>query len=148
MDTNLILIIAGVAVLAIVLLLVLTRGRKPILPGEERDGVGDAGAAAIGDVVDELLGVDSHPAMPEAAGPPDDLTRIKGLGPKAAALLNGHGITRYDQLAALDQAQATSLDARMEAFKGRLERDRWQEQAGHLASGDTAGFEEKFGKLG
>lgn len=148
MDNNLILILAGAAVLLVVLALVLVRGRRPGRIGEEPDSVADAGATAIGDVADQFLGTDAHPGFPEAAGPPDELTRIKGLGPKAAAMLGGHGITRYDQLAALSPEQAAFLDAGLETFKGRMGRDRWQEQARHLASGDIAGFEQKFGKLG
>jgi predicted flap endonuclease-1-like 5' DNA nuclease len=85
---------------------------------------------------------------PADAGPPDTLTTLKGLGPKAAARLNELGITRYDQLAALSDPELSRIDAQMGAFQGRILRDRWVEQAGHLASGDTAGFEAKFGKLG
>ena len=36
----------------------------------------------------------------------------------------------------------------MGAFKGRITRDRWVEQARYLAAGDIAGFEVTFGKLG
>jgi predicted flap endonuclease-1-like 5' DNA nuclease len=42
----------------------------------------------------------------------------------------------------------SAIDARMGNFKGRIARDKWVEQASHLASGDRAGFEAKFGKLG
>jgi predicted flap endonuclease-1-like 5' DNA nuclease len=41
-----------------------------------------------------------------------------------------------------------AIDARMGAFKGRIARDRWVEQARLLASGDTEAFEAEFGKLG
>ena len=87
-------------------------------------------------------------ASAETAAPPDALTRIKGLGPKAAAQLGALGIIRYDQLAALSGADLARIDEQMGAFKGRIVRDRWVEQAGHLAAGDIAGFEAKFGKLG
>ena len=115
--------------------------------GEGR-GVGDGAAAAFEDVADQFLGVDSHPALPQATGPADPLTQIKGLGPKAQAQLNALGIYRYDQLAALDDAQAAAVDSGMGAFKGRLAKDQWVEQAQHLAGGDKAGFEARFGKLG
>ena len=63
-------------------------------------------------------------------------------------MLNDQGITRYEQLASMDDAQLAALDARLGTFKGRLARDRVPEQARYLASGDTAGFEATFGKLG
>jgi predicted flap endonuclease-1-like 5' DNA nuclease len=87
-------------------------------------------------------------ALPVEAGSPDTLTTLKGLGPKAAARLNELGITRYDQLAALSGDALATIDAQMGAFQGRIIRDRWVEQAGHLAAGDVAGFEAKFGKIG
>ncbi|WP_156680405.1 hypothetical protein [Sphingomonas profundi] len=114
----------------------------------EGHGVSDGAAAAVEDVVDQFLGVDSHPALPEATGPADPLTQIKGLGPKAQTQLGALGITRFDQLAALDDAQVSAVDAGMGAFRGRILKDQWVEQARHLASGDRAGFEAKFGKLG
>ena len=116
---------------------------KPEAVTREGHGIADSAAAAILDMATPVIGVDAHPDMPS-----DDLTRIKGLGPKAATVLNGLGINRYSQLAALDPAQAAELDASMGAFKGRIDRDRWIEQARFLEQGDIAGFEAQFGKLG
>ncbi|MET3713614.1 putative flap endonuclease-1-like 5' DNA nuclease [Sphingomonas trueperi] len=84
-------------------------------------------------------------ATPAAGG--DDLTRLKGVGPKLAARLNELGITRFAQLAALDEASARTLDAQLGSFQGRMTRDRWTDQARFLAAGDTAGYEAVFGKL-
>ena len=56
-------------------------------------------------------------------------------------------MTTVGQLAALDQAEAEALDARLGPFTGRMNRDRWLEQARFLAAGDRAGFEAVFGKL-
>lgn len=142
------LLLIFVAVLAVVALLFLLRPQAKPDRDAEGDRVEDAVAAAVEDVGGEFLGVDAHPDLPPALGAPDELTRLKGLGPKAAAQLNALGLTRYDQLAALTPDQQASIDARMGSFKGRLARDRWTEQARHLADGDTAGFEAKFGKLG
>jgi predicted flap endonuclease-1-like 5' DNA nuclease len=85
---------------------------------------------------------------PHSTDHPDPLTRLKGVGPKLEAMLNDHGITRYEQLASLDDHELGVLEERLGAFKGRLTRDRVVEQARLLASGNTAEFEEKFGKLG
>ncbi|WP_448662232.1 hypothetical protein ACG3SL_16380 [Sphingomonas sp. CJ20] len=87
-------------------------------------------------------------AAPEpAADAGDDLTRLKGVGPRLAERLNALGITRFAQLAALAPEDAAALDAQLGNFQGRLQRDRWIEQAGFLASGDVAGYEAVFGKL-
>ena len=86
------------------------------------------------------------PPAPSVAGN-DDFTRMKGVGPKLAARLNELGIISYGQIAALSPAEADALDAQLGAFKGRIGRDRWIEQAGYLAKDDRAGFEAAFGKL-
>ena len=82
-----------------------------------------------------------------AGGPGDDLERLKGVGPRLAAMLVARGITRYDQIAKLSPGEIERLDAELGAFRGRLQRDRVTEQADYLARGDTDGFEQRFGKL-
>ncbi|SNS52405.1 Predicted 5' DNA nuclease, flap endonuclease-1-like, helix-3-turn-helix (H3TH) domain [Sphingomonas laterariae] len=109
---------------------------------EPHDRITDAAAVATIDVAGQFLGIDINP------GPPDDLTRLKGLGPKAQGVLNGMGVTHFAQLAALSPAQVAKVDAAMGTFAGRINRDQWVEQAKFLASGDIPGFEAKFGKLG
>ncbi|MES2497802.1 MAG: hypothetical protein V4618_16930 [Pseudomonadota bacterium] len=110
---------------------------------KEGHGIADSAAAAMLDISGPVIGIDAHPDLPS-----DELTRIKGLGPKAQAVLNGFGVHRFATLAALDPAQANELDARLGAFKGRIFRDRWIEQARYLEQDDIAGFEKEFGKLG
>jgi len=87
---------------------------------------------------------------PEASQAPaaTEITQLKGLGPKLAATLAELGYTRIDQIAALTPTEAENLDARLGAFKGRMARDRWIEQANLLVAGDRAGYEAQFGKLG
>jgi predicted flap endonuclease-1-like 5' DNA nuclease len=72
---------------------------------------------------------------------------MKGVGPKLAERLNALGVTSFAQIAALTPEQAAALDAQLGTFQGRIHRDRWIEQAGFLARGDTAGYEAVFGKL-
>jgi predicted flap endonuclease-1-like 5' DNA nuclease len=97
--------------------------------------------------------LDAAPATLAASDPApapsgsDDLTRMKGVGPKLAAQLNALGVTSFAQLAALSTDEASALDARLGTFQGRIHRDRWIEQAGFLARGDQAGYEAVFGKL-
>lgn len=77
----------------------------------------------------------------------DDLTQLKGVGPKLATRLGELGVTQYAQIAELSPDAAAALDAQLGNFRGRLERDRWIEQANYLARGDRDGFEAAFGKL-
>lgn len=86
-------------------------------------------------------------AAPAASAPAYRLTDLKGLGPKVAARLEELGVTGVADLAALSDADAAALNAQLGPFAGRMERDRWREQARLLATGDKAGFEAAFGKL-
>jgi predicted flap endonuclease-1-like 5' DNA nuclease len=115
--------------------------------GGEGEGVVDEVAAATSDVIGEVLGTHVHANLPGSQGVPDDLQRMKGVGPKLAALLNSRGLVRYEQIAALSSDELEQLDAELGAFKGRLARDRVVEQAGYLARDDQAGYEAAFGKL-
>lgn len=114
--------------------------------GGEGNGIADELAAATSDIAGELLGVPVHSSLP-GAGQPDDLQRLKGIGPRLCAILNQRGITRFDQLAALSDAELEQLDQGLGNFRGRLARDQIAVQADFLARGDTEGFERRFGKL-
>ena len=72
---------------------------------------------------------------------------VKGVGPKLAAMLRAHGLTRFDQVAHLTDSELERLDRDLGPFRGRLQRDRVIEQADYLARGDIDGFEQRFGKL-
>ena len=151
-DANTVLIVVGaLAALIVLLMLVARRGGKAgaVSPvGEEGRAVTDEGAAAARDVAGQILGVDEHLNIPPADGPPDNLQTLKGVGPKLASQLNAAGITRFEQIAGLSPTEAAALDAKMGAFRGRIERDRVVEQACFLARGDRDGYEAIFGKLG
>lgn len=172
MSNTTIIVIAVIVVIAL-LFLFLVRGRKqhvtfsdtaPLprtaapaatpqpapasIRAAEGHGITTEIADAVEDMVDQFVGINSHARVEPAQGPGDTLTLLKGLGPKAASLLNDLGVTRFDQIAAWNEADIAAIDARMGAFKGRISRDRWVEQARLLAKGDTETFEAEFGKLG
>jgi predicted flap endonuclease-1-like 5' DNA nuclease len=86
-------------------------------------------------------------AAQEAATQTDDLTRIKGLGPKLKARLAELGVVSFAQIAAWTEADIVAIDAQLGTFAGRSTRDQWVAQAQFLAAGDVAGYEAKFGKL-
>jgi predicted flap endonuclease-1-like 5' DNA nuclease len=151
-DTNTVLIVVGALIALIILLTLLAKrggGTDAIVPaGEEGRAVTDEGAAAARDVAGQILGIDEHLNIPPADGPPDNLQALKGVGPKLASQLHDAGITRFEQIAGLSPTEAAALDAKMGAFRGRIERDRVVEQACFLARGDRDGYEAIFGKLG
>lgn len=122
----------------------------------------DPAPAATDPIADEPIAasapLDAAPAQEAASAPaapapvtadPADapVSTLKGLGPKLAARLGERGISTVGQVAALSAEQAAALDAQLGPFAGRMERDRWIEQARFLAAGDTAGFERVFGRL-
>ena len=120
----------------------------PAAPSVEGHGLTTEIADAVEDVVDQFVGINSHMRVEPVKGPGDPLTQLKGLGPKAASILADLGVTRFEQIASWNAADIAAIDARMGAFKGRITRDRWVDQAKLLAKGDTAAFEAEFGALG
>ncbi|MCR9128774.1 MAG: hypothetical protein NXI12_04570 [Alphaproteobacteria bacterium] len=84
---------------------------------------------------------DPEPAPAPAADPSpakdaasDDLTAIKGLGPKAAEKLTAAGVTRFSQIAGWKAADIEKYDEALNA-RGRIARDDWVGQAKALSKG-------------
>ena len=171
---NLPLLIVGALIALAVLWWVLMATRRTRVEVDRRDTLdeGSAPAARNQALIDapSAAAADSPapvpPAVPEAVGgvgvavaaaveeaqvaraaenAGDDLTLIKGLGPRIAVTLAGMGITRFDQIAAWTEADIDRVDAELGRFQGRIRRDSWVDQARLLADGDLAGFHERFG---
>ncbi|MBA3054772.1 MAG: hypothetical protein FP826_07525 [Sphingomonadales bacterium] len=123
-------------------------GASPAMPytappaAELMGGIAEVIAAAV-----QEEAADAGSGEPASAKPADDLTRIKGVGPKLSALLTSLGVTTYAQIAAWDDGDLARIDAQLGNFAGRPVRDQWVAQAKLLAAGDTAGYEGTFGKL-
>jgi predicted flap endonuclease-1-like 5' DNA nuclease len=62
-------------------------------------------------------------------GPPDDLKRIRGIGEALERLLHRLGVYYFWQVAEWDRNDVRFVDAHLEIFRGRIERDQWVEQA-------------------
>ncbi len=73
-------------------------------------------------------------------GTPDDLKKIKGVGPKLEGVLNGIGVFHFDQIAQWSAAEVAWADENLVGFKGRVSRDNWVEQAKLLAEGKETEF--------
>lgn len=75
------------------------------------------------------------PAAPRAKKPaapapvPDDLTVIKGIGPKMAQKLADKGIVSYAQIAKWRKPTVAKMDAELGGIPGAIERSDWVGQA-------------------
>ena len=79
-----------------------------------------------------------QPAKP-AAAKPDNLRRLIGIGPVNEKLLKGQGVTTFAQIAAWTTADIERIEHALQ-FGGRVERERWVEQAKLLAAGNETGI--------
>lgn len=113
-----------------------------------REGRGIAGeaAAATSDVTGDIIKAPVHRALAGDLAR-DDLSLLKGVGPKFADALHAAGFHSFSQIASLSPVEIDRLDTQLGAFRGRISRDRIVEQADYLARNDTDGFEQRFGKL-
>ncbi|MDX2289364.1 MAG: efflux RND transporter permease subunit [Hyphomicrobiaceae bacterium] len=75
---------------------------------------------------DETISEPLAAAIPTAIAA--ELQQIRGIGPKLAAHLAGHGITRLVQVATLGSNEIARLDASA-PFNGRITREQWVDQA-------------------
>ncbi|MFZ9395134.1 MAG: hypothetical protein ACO25F_03615 [Erythrobacter sp.] len=149
------LLIALAALLALLWFAALTN-RKTSVTTDRRDVLDEGAAPAQRNQA--LIDAPARPSDPAVAGTApqasavatgaDDLTRIKGLGPRIATLLGELGVTRFAHIAAWDDAEIDRIDSQLGRFSGRIRRDAWVEQAKLLSSGDESGFAEKFGQNG
>lgn len=114
----------------------------PVEPAVEASAPADAMAT-----IPDAAPAPPEPAFAPEAGQPDDLLRLKGVGPKLRTVLAELGVTRFAQIADWTDSDIAAVDAKLGAFRGRPVRDQWVDQAKYLAAGDVAGFEAKYGKL-
>ncbi len=106
-------------------------------PAEEKAGK----AAAEEKPVEEAAAAEEGAAEEAAAEPApaeeggeDDLSLLSGVGPALHKKLREGGITRFAQIAELDEAAAKELDERLK-LGGRILREEWIEQAKELMAG-------------
>ena len=66
--------------------------------------------------------------LKKAKGEADDLTLIKGIGEKLSRVLNELGVWHFDQIASWTPENIAWVDEKL-AFKGRVQREAWVEQA-------------------
>ena len=95
-------------------------------------------------------GAQQKPKALDAArhGTPDDLKKIKGVGPKLERQLNAMGFFHFDQIADWTAEEVAWVDENLEGFRGRVSRDNWVEQASRLARGEETEFSQRARKEG
>ena len=91
-------------------------------------------AATIAETTETAFRQPASLSAPEGAA--DDLTRIKGIGPKLSQTLNELGIFHYRQIANWEAGEAGWIDEFL-SFKGRVAREQWIEQAQKFSSNGT-----------
>jgi predicted flap endonuclease-1-like 5' DNA nuclease len=72
-------------------------------------------------------------------GQPDDLKRIRGIGPQNEGRLHGLGIWHFTQIAAWSPENVKWVGSYL-AFPGRIVREKWVDQAHELAAGHETEF--------
>jgi len=65
---------------------------------------------------------------------PDDLKRIKGIGPQMEKTLNQIGIFTFEQVGRMTEREYNMLDELTGSFPGRAQRDNWAGQARNMKS--------------
>jgi predicted flap endonuclease-1-like 5' DNA nuclease len=116
---------------------------EDLAPSGADEAVVSPGAEAGVDETAEA-GVEPTPEQSE----PDDLTRIEGIGPKIASVLQAAGVLTFAQLAETD---VTRLEEILEAESPRLRRlsdpSTWPEQAELAATGEWEALQALQGTL-
>lgn len=147
------LIVIGLLIGLVVAFYLFSATRRTRVTGAKSDVLDEGAekaqrnAALIDSAPAAARDADSPPATASVAKPTggDDLTRIKGVGPKLAATLTDLGVTQFGQIAAWDDAEIDRIDNQLGRFQGRIRRDDWVGQAALLAEGNAAAFTQKYG---
>lgn len=82
--------------------------------------------------VDTEGGTDRQAGEDDTSGSPDNLKRIRGIGPALERRLHRHGIRRFEQIAELSDADLFALAKHIAIAPNLVQRDRWVEQAREL----------------
>lgn len=113
---------------------------EPAVEAEPVVEAAEAGPAApeeapVAEAVAETV-EDTGPVMPEKLDAPkgsaDDLTVLKGLGPKMARNLNAAGIYHLDQVAKWTDQNIAWIDENVTGVRGRAVKNGWVAQAAEM----------------
>lgn len=105
-------------------------------------GAATGGVLAAGGSEAEEEGEKPEPLTEPRGGKADDLKLISGVGPKLERTLNGLGIYHFAQIADFSRENVAWVDRHLR-FKGRIDREKWIEQAKVLAEGGETDFSKR-----
>ena len=88
-------------------------------------------------LVAQLHELEGRLEQPHADG--DDLSKIRGVGPKLVSQLVELGYTSFEQIASLSEEELEAEDHPLHAFRGRISKDEWIPQATELCEQAAAG---------
>jgi NADH-quinone oxidoreductase subunit E len=111
-------------------------GPAPAAP-RPKAAKGPAKAPAVEKVEEKKIG---RPRTGSVA--PDDLKKLRGVGPALEKKLIAAGVTSFAQIAGWTEAEIAAFDEKLD-FKGRIAREGWVEQARVLANGGETEFPER-----
>ncbi len=103
-------------------------GAPESAPGDPADMDQDAAAAHV---------KERFAALADAA--PDDLKKIKGVGPVLESMLHELNIKTFEQIASFDGEDVALVTAALTKFKDRVTRDNWVDQAKELQAEPDGG---------
>lgn len=115
------------------------KAASPTAPTSHPTCAADPPAAPEPALIDRLEGEEKYEGVRPLGyvAPPggvlDDLRRIKGIGPQNEARLHALGVWRYSQIASWNRANVQWIGGYL-SFPGRVDRERWVEQATKLAA--------------
>lgn len=124
---------------------VAAKSAAPAKPAESKPAT--AGSATKSAAAPKAAAAAAPKAAAPAAAKPDNLRRLIGIGPVNEKLLKGQGVTTFAQIAAWTTADIERIEHALQ-FGGRVERERWVEQAKLLAAGNEAEFAKQFPSAG
>jgi NADH-quinone oxidoreductase subunit E len=108
--------------------------QRPPPPPPVAEPVAESVAEPIATRTSEVVEPTTPPVVtPLVDAGPDDLKRIRGVGPSLERTLNDLGVTRFSQIVDWSEADIARVDERLR-FRGRIQRDDWQGQARELMS--------------
>ena len=103
----------------------------PVEPAETAAPAEPAEAVAPAEPADAPAPAEPEAEAPAAVDVPEDITQLNGIGPVIKGRLAKLGITSIKQIAALTDEDIERIDQEL-AFKGRIRREQWVEQAKQL----------------
>ena len=95
---------------------------------------GAGGGESVPGPAPDLPGQKPAGLVAPRTGGADNLTLIRGIGPKNEAILHGLGVWHFDQIANWSADEVAWVNSAI-AFPGRIEREHWIAQAKLLAAG-------------